>query len=43
MYYLRKRSNKLIEKKGESRIETLIQDDDNLRSYLKDKFGIVIK
>ncbi len=36
-------NNKLIEKNGESRFETLIQDDDNLKRHLKEKFGIVIK
>lgn len=35
-------NNKLFEKTGESRTETLIQDDDNLKRRLKNKFGIVI-
>jgi len=36
-------NNRLIEKNGELRIETLIQGEDNLRNYLRDKFEIVVK
>lgn len=36
-------NDKLIEKKGELRIDTPIQGDDNLRLCLKDKFDIVLK
>jgi N-hydroxyarylamine O-acetyltransferase len=36
-------NNKLIEKKGNARIETLIYSDDKLRSELRMKFGVVIE
>lgn len=35
-------NDKLIEKKGELRLETPILGDDNLKKCLRDKFGIVI-
>jgi N-hydroxyarylamine O-acetyltransferase len=36
-------NDKLVEKKGELRVETPIQGDDNLRRCLSEKFGIVVR
>lgn len=36
-------NNKLIEKAGALRMETLIQGDDVFKKYLREKFGIVIR